>query len=167
MFGFQQSALWDWGSPAIWASIAVGVILLVVFFNVELRTESPLINVRIFENRTFLVENVILGIAMMAFIPVFFFASIYGQVALAAAAQAAKIAQLQGGNGNVTAIPPFIRADFAAATREVLFGMCLVMAVAGLVALRGLRRGVQQEADETAGELAGEDPGTDLYQASL
>ena len=28
-------------------------------------------------------ENVILGIAMMAFIPVFFFASVYGQVALA------------------------------------------------------------------------------------
>ena len=27
-------------------------------------------------------ENVILGIAMMAFIPVFFFASIYGQIAL-------------------------------------------------------------------------------------
>ena len=38
---------------------------------------------RIFENRTFLVENVILGIAMMAFIPVFFFAAIYGQIALA------------------------------------------------------------------------------------
>ena len=28
-------------------------------------------------------ENIILGIAMMAFIPVFFFASIYGQIALA------------------------------------------------------------------------------------
>src|ERR1700755_460338 len=83
VFGFQQSALWGWGNPAIWASIAVGVIVIVVFFNVELRTESPLINVRIFQNRTFLVENVILGIAMMAFIPVFFFAAIYGQIALA------------------------------------------------------------------------------------
>src|SRR6266480_4582991 len=82
VFGFQQSALWGWGNPAIEASIAVGVVLLVVFFAVERRTESPLINVRIFENRTFLVENVILGIAMMAFIPVFFFAAIYGQIAL-------------------------------------------------------------------------------------
>ena len=75
VFGFQQSALWGWGNPAIWVSIAVGVLLLIVFSFVERRTESPLINVRIFENRTFLVENVILGIAMMAFIPVFFFAS--------------------------------------------------------------------------------------------
>jgi hypothetical protein len=85
----------------------------------------------------------------------------------AASAEAAKIAQLQGGNGNVATIPQFIRADFAGATREVLFGMCLIMAVAGLVALRGLNRGVQQETDWAAGELAGEDPGADLYQAPL
>ena len=52
-------------------------------FAVERRTESPLINVHIFANRAFAVENVILGIAMMAFIPVFFFTSLYGQIALA------------------------------------------------------------------------------------
>src|ERR1700749_121908 len=61
VFGFQQSALWGWGNPAIWVSIAVGVIVLVVFFNVERRTESPLINVRIFSKRTFTVENIVLG----------------------------------------------------------------------------------------------------------
>src|SRR5215469_280253 len=82
VFGFQQSALWGWSNPVIWVSIAVGVVLLVVFFRVEARTESPLINVRIFNNRTFLVENIVLGIAMMAFIPIFFFAAIYGQIAL-------------------------------------------------------------------------------------
>ena len=306
VFGFQQSALWGWGNPAIEASIAAGVVLLAVFFVVERRTESPLINVRIFENRTFLVENVILGIAMMAFIPVFFFAAIYGQIALAekatessllilyffigfvicaqiggrmldrigakrpvvlgcalaaigfglwagratslhvgaqviyivmagagmglmlgqantdainrasrysygeatgitqtvrnygaslgfailgtilitefrsritssltakglpgpaASAVAVKTAQLQGGkggNGNIANIPQFIRADFAAATREVLYGMCVIMAVAGLVTLRGLKRGVQEDA-EGAGQFAGEDPDADLY----
>jgi len=305
VFGFQQSALWGWGNPAIWVSIAAGVVLLVVFYFVERRTESPLINVRIFENRTFLVENIILGIAMMAFIPVFFFAAIYGQIALAekatqssllilyfflgfvvcaqiggrmldrigakrpvvlgcalaavgfglwagkvtdlhagaqiiyiviagagmglmlgqantdainrasrysygeatgitqtvrnygaslgfailgtilitefrsritssltaqglpgpaASAQAAKIAQLQGGSGNIASIPQFIRADFAAATREVLYGMCVIMAVAGFVALRGLKRGVQEDT-EGAGQFAGEDPEADLYPA--
>jgi len=305
VFGFQQSALWGWGDPAIWASIAVGVVLLIVFFAVERRTESPLINVRIFNNRPFLVENIILGIAMMAFIPVFFFTAIYGQIALAekattssllilyfflgfvvcaqiggrmldrigakrpvvlgcalaavgfglwaskvtdlhagaqiiyivlagagmglmlgqantdainrasrysygeatgitqtvrnygaslgfailgtvlitrfrsaitasltaqglpgpaASAQAAKIAQLQGGNGNVTAIPQFIRADFASATRDVLYGMCIIMAVAAVIALRGLRRGVQEDtpADQAGlSEQLPEDPGAD------
>src|SRR6516164_2506608 len=63
VFGFQQSALWSWSDPAIWAAIAGGVVLLIVFFAVEARTESPLINVRIFRNQTFLVENIILGIA--------------------------------------------------------------------------------------------------------
>jgi EmrB/QacA subfamily drug resistance transporter len=287
VFGFQQSALWGWGNPAIEVCIAAGIVLLVVFYLVELHTEAPLMNVRIFRNQTFLVENIILGIAMMAFIPVFFFASIYGQVALgekattssllilyffigfvvaaqiggrmldrigakrpvvlgcalaaagffvwagqvsklqsgslviwiimagagmglmlgqantdainrasrfsygeatgitqtvrnygaslgfailgtvlisvfrsnitssltaqgvpaqAATAQAAKIAQLQGGSGNIATIPHFIRADFAVATKEVLYGMGIVMAVAAVVAILGLKGGRQQEA---------------------
>ena len=94
VFGFQQSALWGWGNPAIWASIAVGVVLLVVFAAVERRTESPLINVRIFENRTFDVQNVVLGVASMAFIPVFFFASTYGQIALGQKATTSSLAIL-------------------------------------------------------------------------
>ena len=286
VFGLQQSAIWGWGNPAIEVCIVAGIVILAVFVAVERRTASPLINVRIFANRTFTVENVILGIAMMAFIPVFFFASVYGQIALAekamtasllvlyfflgfvvcaqiggrmldrtgakrpvvlgcalaavgfalwagratdlhvgaqviyivmagagmglmlgqantdainrasrysygeatgitqtvrnygaslgfailgtilistfrsriassltarglpapaASAQAAKIAQLQGGNGNVGAIPQFIRADFAGATRDVLYVMALIMAVAAVVALLGLNRGVQED----------------------
>jgi MFS family permease len=266
-----------------------------VFTAVERRTESPLINVRIFANPAFAVENLILFIAMMVFIPVFFFVSIYGQIALgekpttasllilyfflgyvvcaqlggrmldrigakrpvvigcvlaavgfglwagkatdlhagaqvlyivlagagmgfmlgqantdavnrasrysygeatgitqtvrnygaslgfavlgtilisefrsaitaslttrglpgpAASAQAAKIAQLQGGNGNITAIPAFIRADFADATHYVLYTMAGIMAVAALVALRGLRRGIQQDQQDQQGEQA-------------
>jgi hypothetical protein len=83
----------------------------------------------------------------------------------AASAEAAKVAQLQGGNGNIAAIPQFIRADFASATRDVLYGMCVIMAVAAFVALRGLKRGVQQEDEAAAGQLAGEDPDADLYPA--
>ena len=43
VFGFQQSALWGWGNPAIEVCIAAGVVLLIVFGAVELRTASPLI----------------------------------------------------------------------------------------------------------------------------
>jgi hypothetical protein len=45
----------------------------------------------------------------------------------------------------------------------VLYGMCVIMAVAGLVALRGLKRGVQLQDGEGAGPVAGEDPDADLY----
>ncbi len=310
VFGLQQSAIWGWGNPAIEVCIVAGIAILAVFVAVERRTESPLMNVHIFANRAFTVENVILGIAMMAFIPVFFFASVYGQVALAekattssllilyfflgfvvcaqiggrmldragakrpvvlgcvlaavgfalwagkapslhvggqviyivmagagmglmlgqantdainrasrysygeatgitqtvrnygaslgfailgtvlitafrsnitsslttqglpqsaASAEAAKIAQLQGGNGNIAAIPAFIRADFASSIRDVLYGMTIVMAIAAVVALRGLSRGVQQEpeqADARVGAaLPGEDPGADIGSA--
>jgi len=297
VFGFQQSALWGWGNAAIEICIAVGVALLVVFYFVERRTESPLMNVGIFNNQAFLVENIILFIAMMAFIPVFFFASIYGQIALAekattssllilyfflgfvvcaqiggrmldrigakrpvvvgsalacvgfafwagrvtslhvgsltiwiimagagmglmlgqantdainrasrysygeatgitqtvrnygaslgfailgtvlindfrsnltnslsarglpgpaASAQAAKIAQLQGGSGNVSAIPQFIRLDFAAATRDVFYGMAIIMGVAALVALVGLKWGVQQDTEQAPADVRGQ-----------
>jgi len=281
VFGLQQSSLWGWGDPAIKACIVAGAVLLVVFFVVERSTESPLVNVSIFASRAFTVDNLILAIAMMVFIPVFFFASIYGQVALgeqatkasllilyfflgyvvcaqlggrmldrggarrpvllgcvlaaagfylwagkatdlhagaqtfyiilagagmgfmlgqantdainhasrysygeatgitqtvrnygaslgfailgtllisefrsavtsslsarglpgpAAAAEAAKIAQLQLGSGSTTAIPLFIRADFAHAVQDVLYAMAVIMAVAAFVALRGGRR---------------------------
>ena len=84
----------------------------------------------------------------------------------AASAEAAKIAQLQGGNGNITAIPAFIRADFADATHDVLYRMAVIMAVAALVALRGLRRGIQEDtartAEEFSSQLPDEDPGADL-----
>ncbi len=89
VFGFQQSAIWGWGDPAIALCIAAGVVLLVVFYFVELRTASPLIQMRIFAIRPFLVENLVLGIAMLAFVPVFFFASEYAQIALAKSASGA------------------------------------------------------------------------------
>jgi len=49
------------------------------------------LNVHLFGNRAFAVENAILGVAMMAFIPVFFFASVYGQIALGESAQTASL----------------------------------------------------------------------------
>jgi EmrB/QacA subfamily drug resistance transporter len=82
VFGFQQSSIWGWSSPGTWACIVVGAAVLVTFYFVEVRTPSPLIEVQIFRIRPFLVENIVLGIAMLTFIPVFFFASEYAQIAL-------------------------------------------------------------------------------------
>jgi MFS family permease len=83
----------------------------------------------------------------------------------AAAAQAAKIAQLQGGSGNIAAIPAFIRADFATAIRDVLYGMAIVMGIAALVALRGLQRGVQEDTGQADAGQPGEEPDADLYRS--
>jgi EmrB/QacA subfamily drug resistance transporter len=82
VFGFQQSTIWGWGNPAIGLCIAAGVAILVGFYFLELHTPSPLIQVSIFRIRAFLVENIVLGIAMLVFVPVFFFASEYAQISL-------------------------------------------------------------------------------------
>ncbi len=82
VFGFQQSNIWGWHNPAIWLAIAVGVILLVVFFRVESRTAQPLMQVSIFRNRAFLTECLVLGATNLVFIPVFFFGSEYAQISL-------------------------------------------------------------------------------------
>jgi EmrB/QacA subfamily drug resistance transporter len=89
VFGFQQSAVWGWGNPGTGLCIAGGILLIVVFTVVELRTPSPLIKVGIFRIRAFSVENLVLGIAMLTFVPVFFFASEYAQIALGKSAQGA------------------------------------------------------------------------------
>jgi EmrB/QacA subfamily drug resistance transporter len=89
VLGFQQSATWGWANPATAMCIAVGILLLVAFVLVELRTTAPLMQVRIFLIRAFAVENMVLGVTMLVFVPVFFFASEYAQVALGKTAQEA------------------------------------------------------------------------------
>jgi EmrB/QacA subfamily drug resistance transporter len=87
VFGFQQSSVWGWHNPAIGLSIAAGVALLIVFGYTEVSTRSPLIQLSIFRIRAFLVENLVLGIAMLVFIPVFFFSSEFAQISLGESAQ--------------------------------------------------------------------------------
>src|SRR5579871_1741155 len=94
VFGFQQSDVWGWSNPAIWLAIAAGFLLLIVFVLVELRTESPLIDVRIFRIRPFAVENAVLGVSNMVFIPTFFFASMYAQIGLGKSASSASLVLL-------------------------------------------------------------------------
>ena len=129
VFGFQQSSIWGWGNPGIGLCIAAGVVLLVVFYFVELRTESPLMQVRIFRIRPFLVENLVLGIAMLAFVPVFFFASEYAQISLGKSASEAGLFLLYFFIGFVVAAQIGGRMlDRGGAKRPVVLG-CVLAAV--------------------------------------
>jgi len=82
VLGLQQSSVWGWGSPVTWICIAAGLALLAAFVLYELRVENPLIRVRIFENRAFAVDNAVLFLLMIPFVPLFFFASMYAQISL-------------------------------------------------------------------------------------
>ncbi len=129
VFGFQQSSVWGWTNPAIGLCIATGVVLLAVFYVVELRTPSPLIQVRIFHVRAFTVENVVLGIAMVSFVPIFFFSSEYAQIALGKTASEAGLFLLYFFIGFVVAAQIGGRMlDRIGAKRPVVLG-CVVAAV--------------------------------------
>jgi EmrB/QacA subfamily drug resistance transporter len=82
VLGLQQATTWGWSNPWTWACIIGGLAVLAIFVWAEARTAIPLIKVRIFRDRAFFVDNAVLFFGMMAFIPLFFFASIYTQVSL-------------------------------------------------------------------------------------
>jgi EmrB/QacA subfamily drug resistance transporter len=82
VLGLQQSSVWGWGSAETWISIAAGVALLVCFVLYELRAADPLMRIRIFQDRAFMVDNIILFLLMIPFVPLFFFASMYAQISL-------------------------------------------------------------------------------------
>src|ERR1700689_369075 len=133
VFGFQQSSIWGWSNPAIGACIAVGAALLVAFYFFQIRTTSPLIQMHIFRIRPFLVENIVLGVAMLVFIPVFFFASEYAQIALGKTSQQAGLFLLYFFIGFVIAAQIGGRMlDRAGAKRPVTLGCALAAVGFGL-----------------------------------
>jgi EmrB/QacA subfamily drug resistance transporter len=82
VLGLQQASVWGWGSATTWLCIAAGVALLAGFVAYELRAANPLLRLRIFTDRAFAVDNAILFLLMIPFVPLFFFASMYAQISL-------------------------------------------------------------------------------------
>ena len=82
VLGLQQSAVWTWNSATTWICIAAGILLLAAFIRYELRAANPLLRLEVFRSRAFSVDNVVLFLLMIPFVPLFFFASMYAQVSL-------------------------------------------------------------------------------------
>jgi predicted MFS family arabinose efflux permease len=82
VFGFEQAGDWGWGNAGTWLCIVGGLAVLAAFVRFGARVEQPLVKIRIFRDRAFVVDNAVLLLSNIAFIPLFFFASIYAQVVL-------------------------------------------------------------------------------------
>ncbi len=83
VLGIQQSTVWGWGNPATPVSIVLGLLILAVFVRVERRTKDPLIDVNaMIANRPFAVDNLLTFLAFGPWLAVFFFGSVYFQVAV-------------------------------------------------------------------------------------
>jgi EmrB/QacA subfamily drug resistance transporter len=83
VLGIQQSTVWGWGSIATIGSIVAGLALLGAFVAVERRADAPLIDVNaMVANRAFALDNVLTFLAFAPWLAVFFFGSVYFQVAV-------------------------------------------------------------------------------------
>ena len=87
VIGLQQASVWGWSSAATWGCLVVGLGLLVAFVRFELRTHDPLVPMRLFANKAFAVDNAVLFLLSICFVPLFFFASLYAQVSLGESAE--------------------------------------------------------------------------------
>ncbi|GAQ68000.1 multidrug resistance protein stp [Streptomyces scabiei] len=84
VLGLQQASAWGWSSFATWACVIGGLAILVLFCAYELRVDEPLVKLHVFRDKAFSVDAAVLFFAMLAFVPLFFFASVYAQVSLSA-----------------------------------------------------------------------------------
>jgi EmrB/QacA subfamily drug resistance transporter len=82
VLGLQQAGQWGWGAVQTWACLVAGVALGIAFVVWELRTPNPLLQLRIFRDRGFATDTLILALISVVFVPFFFFGSVYAQASL-------------------------------------------------------------------------------------
>ena len=79
VFALQQGSSWGWTSARTLACLAVGVALAAGFVVTQLHEDSPLVDVRLFGNRAFLGDSIVLGLVQFGLLPVILFSSLYLQ----------------------------------------------------------------------------------------
>ncbi len=82
VLGLQQASAWGWSDVRTLGCIVAGLLVIAGFVATQLRRTHPLIDVRIFAQRAFAVDNVVLWLMSAVFVPFFFFASVYAQASL-------------------------------------------------------------------------------------
>ncbi len=93
--GLQQASNWGWDSGLTWVSIFLGIGLLVTFFILQRQSKTPLLNTSAFQSRGYSLSALATLFASIAFVPIFFFISVYAQVSLNLSAEQSGILLLE------------------------------------------------------------------------
>jgi EmrB/QacA subfamily drug resistance transporter len=72
MYALSAGALSGWGSPPVVTTAILGILLLIVFVIVELRTAEPMLRLRIYADRLFRTTNLQLAFAGAGFVGTLF-----------------------------------------------------------------------------------------------
>lgn len=68
LFGLVQGPEDGWAAPHVVGSFAAGVLLLGAFILIEMRVDSPLLDLRLFRNRGFTISSIVAVVGMFAFL---------------------------------------------------------------------------------------------------
>ncbi len=86
LYALSEGATIGWTTPGILGSLIVGLIVLVAFVFIELRTAQPMLNLHLLTNRLFLSCSVALLFTMAAFAGVLYALPLFLQIARGASA---------------------------------------------------------------------------------
>ncbi len=67
LYGFSEGTTLGWMSPIILSSLGIAVILLLMFVRHELRIHYPILEIRLFQEKTFLLMNIIPVLVFFSF----------------------------------------------------------------------------------------------------
>jgi EmrB/QacA subfamily drug resistance transporter len=130
--GVQQANTWGWGSGWTLGSIIAGIVLAGIFCRNQLRSNDPLLNIRLFQRRPFLADSTVMGLLQFALVPITLYTSLYGQNLLGFSPVLAGVSALP------LVLPITVAAQFggrwfdrAGVRQPVLFG--LAIATVGVV----------------------------------
>lgn len=79
MYGVSEGPIKGWGATDVVSTVSSGVVLLAALVVVELRTESPMIDLRLLENRLFRSTNAMLFVASAGFIGMLYLLALFYQ----------------------------------------------------------------------------------------
>ena len=131
VFALVKSTSWGWASAKTLGTLAVAFALITLFIVIERRTESALVPLSIFRNRTLSVSNMVSLALGASIFSMFYFLSLYMQQVLGYSA-------LKTGVGYLAIAGSIIVAAGAAQSLVAKFGVRLVMTAGMGLAAGGL-----------------------------
>ena len=94
VISIQQASEWGWSSPLTLGMLGLGAILLIAFIVVEFCVEDPIVSLRLFRQRVFLGDSLLLFVAQGSLTGVSIFVVIHLQVVMGFSPEQAGVAML-------------------------------------------------------------------------
>ncbi|GLZ30930.1 MFS transporter [Lentzea sp. NBRC 105346] len=137
MFALTEGATLGWTSPVIVASGLAGIALLVLLVVVELRTPTPMLDLRLFADRMFRTVNVVTVLSTATFLGALFVFPLLYQNAIGASALTTGLAAFPEAIGVMVGTQLAMRVHRAAGPRRhlalALVNIAVGMALLGLI----------------------------------